>query len=66
MNPCVASFYITSVACALFECLPEDELNVLAADLMELSDTLTAMQARADLCNKTNEKNDNNTKDTND
>ncbi len=58
MNPCTNAFYITSLACNLFQCLSEDEAAVLAADLVQLGDTLAAMQARADLCNDRNSTDD--------
>ena len=43
---CNHAFAITALACQLFSCMDSKELSILAADLVQLSDTLTAMLAR--------------------
>ncbi len=46
MNPCTTAFAVTSLACSLFQCLPEEEIEVLAASLSQLGDTLATMLAQ--------------------
>jgi hypothetical protein len=47
MNNCCSNLYfLSSLACKLSECLNEDELTILAADLMTLSDMLASIMAR--------------------
>ncbi|MGN0131501.1 MAG: DUF6774 domain-containing protein [Lachnospiraceae bacterium] len=51
MNDCCSSlFFLSAVACRLTDCLEEDELTILAADLMTLSDMITALLARQSAC----------------
>lgn len=51
MNTCCSSlFFLSTIACKLFDCLDENELTILAADLTTLSDMLTSMLARQSAC----------------
>lgn len=52
MNECNHSLFLTSIACQLFKCMTPDEIALLAADLVQLGDTLAAMLARNEICNK--------------
>lgn len=40
MNNCSNLFLLSTIACQLSECLSEEELNALAADLVVLGDML--------------------------
>ena len=45
------NFYILStIACQLAECIPEEDLEVLAADLSTLGDMLSGILARKARC----------------
>ena len=46
MKPCSHLFFLSSLACKLFECFDEKELTVLSADLMALGDLLASLIAR--------------------
>lgn len=51
MNNCCSSlFFLSTLACKLFDCLDKNELTILAADLTALSDMLTSMLARQSAC----------------
>ena len=50
MNSCSNLFYLSSIACKLSECLPENELASLSADLVVLSDMLANIIAHQALC----------------
>ena len=52
MQNCKDLFFLSTIACQLAECLDEDELGVLAADLVVLGDMLANIIARNTLCNK--------------
>lgn len=47
-NECSCALAITAIACQLFENIDHDELGILAADLVQLADTLVAMLTRAE------------------
>lgn len=49
-NACTNLFFLSSLACKLSECLSVDELSVLAADLVALSDMINAILARQGPC----------------
>ncbi len=49
-NACTNLFFLSSLACKLSECLSADELSVLAADLVALSDMINAILARQGPC----------------
>lgn len=46
MHYCSDAAAVTAAACILSQCLSDDELAVLAADLVMLSDTLSAIAVR--------------------
>jgi hypothetical protein len=47
MKECSHLYALTTLACALSECLSEDQMTLLAADLVVLSDQLANIVARA-------------------
>lgn len=55
MGDCSNLFYLSTIACKLSECLSEEELSVLSADLVVLSDMLANIAARQALCNNDRE-----------
>lgn len=50
MNNCQNLFFLSTLACRLAECLSEDELAVLSADLVTLADMLANVLARQVAC----------------
>lgn len=46
MKNCSNLFYLSSIACKISECLSEEELAVLASDLVVLGDMLASILAR--------------------
>lgn len=46
MNKCSNLYLLSAIACQLAECISEDELNTLSADLTVLADMLNAILAR--------------------
>lgn len=53
MKNCSNLFFLSTLACQLAECLSEDELSILSADLVTLSDMLGSIIARKDSCKNT-------------
>ena len=53
MAACKNLVFLTTIACKLQECLTEDELAVLSADLVVLGDMLANIIARQNLCKNT-------------
>lgn len=51
MNNCSNLFLLSAIACNLSECLSDEELAVLSADLMTLGDMLASILARRAACN---------------
>ena len=49
MKQCSNLFYLSTIACKLSECLSEQELTTLAADLVVLSDMLANLLAHQDI-----------------
>jgi hypothetical protein len=47
-NCCSNLYFLSTVACKLANCLTEDELAILSADLTTLSDMLASIMARKD------------------
>ena len=47
---CANLFYLSTISCQLSECLSTDELTLLAADLVVLSDMLANLAARKSIC----------------
>ena len=50
MNNCQTLIFLSPPACRLAECLSEDELAVLSADLVTLADMLANVLARQVAC----------------
>lgn len=46
MNSCSNLYFLSTIACKLSACLTEEEVEVLAADLVVLSDILANIIAR--------------------
>lgn len=53
MNQCSNLFYLSTIACKLGECLSEEELAKLSADLVLLGDMLANIIATQIACQKT-------------
>ncbi|MCF2680103.1 hypothetical protein JQM69_05280 [Faecalicatena contorta] len=47
---CTDLYFLSTVACKLAECIPEDELAILAASFTALGDMLQVIIARRDAC----------------
>lgn len=56
MNNCTNLYFLSTIACQLAECLTDDELAVLSADLMTLGDMLASILARQAVCEERAEK----------
>lgn len=50
MKNCSSLYFLSTLACKLSECLDEDELNILSADLSTLGDMLDSILARKEAC----------------
>lgn len=51
MNNCCSNLYfLSTLACKASECLDQDELTILAADLSTLGDMLESILARQNSC----------------
>lgn len=50
MNNCTNLYLLSTIACQLSQCLDQDDLAILAADLVVLSDMLANIIARQDAC----------------
>lgn len=50
MNPCSNLFFLSSIVCRLSECLDEQELAVLSADLSVLGEMIAAVAVRKEVC----------------
>lgn len=50
MSNCSNLYFLSTLACTLSECLDEDELSILSADLVALGDMLESILARQDVC----------------
>lgn len=56
MNECSDVLLITSLACQLADCLSDDELALLSANLMLMADAIASILAKRELCaNKMNQ-----------
>ena len=51
-NSCSNLIYLSTIACKLGECLTEEELTILSADLVVLGDMLANILAQRVLCAK--------------
>ena len=52
MEHCTNLYYLSLIACKLGDCLTEEELSILSADLVVLGDMLANIVARKVACNK--------------
>lgn len=50
MNHCSSLYVLSAIACQLSECLTENELSILSADLSTLGDMLDSILARRASC----------------
>lgn len=50
MNNCCDLYFLSTIACRLAECLPEEELSVLATSLTALGDMLEVVLAQQAAC----------------
>lgn len=50
MNGCSNLYALSTLACKLAECMDEDALSILAADLSTLGDMLESILARQSAC----------------
>ena len=56
MENCKNLYFLSALACQLARCLPGDEVEMLSADLVVLSDMLANILTRQELCRKQEEK----------
>ena len=56
MKNCSNLYFLSTLACKIGDCLSEEELAVLSADLVLLGDMLANIIARDVLCSKTDDK----------
>ncbi len=62
MSYCCDILFISALACQVADCLNDDELSLLAADTLLLSDSLNAISVRRSICNSSaNDKSSSNT-----
>lgn len=54
MNHCTNLYLLSTIACQLSECMDKDDLAILAADLVVLSDMLANILARQATCQEEN------------
>lgn len=52
MQNCSNLYFLSTLACQLADCMSDDEIAVLAADLVVLSDMLANIAARNAVCEK--------------
>lgn len=52
---CSSLYILSTAACQIAECLSDDELSILSADLMTLADMLAGILARRNVCEKKKE-----------
>lgn len=50
MNNCSDLYFLSTIACKLSECLSEEDLEILAADLKALGEMLEMILARQAKC----------------
>ena len=49
-SSCQNLYILSSIACQLAECLDEEELEILSADLMTLADMIESLLAHQSAC----------------
>lgn len=54
MNGCTDLYVLSTVACKLAECLTEEELSIVAANLTALGDMLQVIINKQAVCKKEN------------
>lgn len=52
MNDCSDLYILSTIACKLSECLTEEELTILSANLVALGDMLEVILAHQSVCKK--------------
>lgn len=52
MRTCSNLYFLSTLACQLADCMSDDEIAILAADLVVLSDMLANIAARNAVCEK--------------
>ena len=52
MKNCSNLYFLSTLACKIADCLSEDELAALSADLVVLGDMLVTIIAKENLCKK--------------
>ena len=52
MKNCSNLYFLSTLACQLADCLSEEELAVLSADLVALGDMMVTIIAKENLCKK--------------
>lgn len=52
MTNCSNLYFLSTLACQLADCLPQDELSVLATELSALGDLLEVLLAKQAACEK--------------
>nr|DAT32070.1 MAG TPA: hypothetical protein [Caudoviricetes sp.] len=52
MQNCSNLYFLSTLACQLADCMSDDEIAILAADLVVLSDMLANIVARNAVCEK--------------
>ncbi len=52
MNQCSDLYFLSTIACKLSECLTEEELELLSANLKALGEMLEVVAARRGMCEK--------------
>lgn len=57
MNNCSNLYLLSTIACKISECISDEELAVLSADLMTLGDMLASILAREALCKEPGKEN---------
>lgn len=50
MKNCSTLYFLSTLACQLSDCMSDDEIAILAADLVVLSDMLANIAARNSIC----------------
>ena len=53
MKNCSNLYFLSTLACKIADCLSEEELAALSADLVVLGDMLVTIIAKESLCKKT-------------
>ncbi len=56
MNNCADLYFLSTIACRLSECLTEEELELLSANLKALGEMLEVISARQAVCREPGER----------